>query len=94
MDISVQTHLVKTPMAAMTASSLLLRMILQAWHTFFLEASPIVLGIIVKAQPGWAGSIGERPFSGLCSQSFPEATTVFSWRCASGRCIVEMFTFA
>ena len=42
-----------------------LEMILQAWHTFPLEVSPILLGRIVQALPGWMGNIGAQPFSGL-----------------------------
>ena len=40
-------------------------MILQAWHTFVLEVSSIVLGRTVQAQPGSMGSVGAQPFSGL-----------------------------
>ena len=42
-----------------------LGMILQAWHTFLMEVSPIIVGRIVQAHPGWMGGVAAQPFSDL-----------------------------
>lgn len=44
-------HVVKAPFGSNDS-------VLQAWHTFVLEVSPIILGRIAEAQPGWMGRVG------------------------------------